>query len=303
MLGFIIFGSNDLKEYFLKWNLSQPLATQMKCKTCETVLVSSLPWSVKHILIKTIRTGLFLLLILGIDSVLASGVTGLTWLLAIVFTYIVAGSFYHRILICQKCDVEVEPVNILIPDREPFEPDQKAFLNPQDLKHVRFKKLKITYHHWMAVAFENHMDHIAVKHVASLAQLNDDWGLLCFSHRFQEGKSVVKDKTRAMFYLKKVYNNKSELASHAAFGIGCLYFEKSPDEFDNPEAVHWFKVAAELGYPEAQYNYGLSLVDSWLGIYDQKEGRYWIEKAAKQGLQRAKNSLELIDRDYNSGNQ
>jgi TPR repeat protein len=50
-----------------------------------------------------------------------------------------------------------------------------------------------------------------------------------------------------------------------------------------PEAMHWLRVAAEEGYPLAEYNLGALLRESD-SSQDKKEARLWLAKAAKDGV-------------------
>ncbi len=153
------------------------------------------------------------------------------------------------------------------------------------------RKLKIFYHHFMAVGYETHTDNIAVKHVLALAKLDDCWGLNELGYRFSTGKSVKKDQEKAIFYYKRAFEKNGKEALYAAANLGSAYLNGEGVPKNDKKAIKWFKIAAELGHPESQYNYGLSLIDGWVGKANNEEGVYWLKKAAASDLTEAKDSL------------
>ncbi len=62
------------------------------------------------------------------------------------------------------------------------------------------------------------------------------------------------------------------------------------------EAFKWFKLAAEQGHAQAQYNTAYAY-DYGEGITkDKQEAHKWYNKAAQQGHTKAQYVLELIDK-------
>lgn len=145
------------------------------------------------------------------------------------------------------------------------------------------KRVRVFYHHWMAVGFENHTDEIALRHVEKLAELGDEWGLLDLGYRYSVGKSVESRQDRAIFYLKKVSDQDGDLAGHAAYNIGAIYL----DADSLKKSKKWFQLAAKRNHPMGMYNYALSLLDCWDGTIDKIAGQKWMERAAKLGCQEA----------------
>jgi TPR repeat protein len=63
---------------------------------------------------------------------------------------------------------------------------------------------------------------------------------------------------------------------------------------DRPAAQVWYRSAAERGQPYAQMMLGRFLSRSVAGEYNPAEARFWLERAAAQGLQDAKNDLAAL---------
>ena len=72
------------------------------------------------------------------------------------------------------------------------------------------------------------------------------------------------------------------------------YFEKANSLMRDekyPEALKWFRKAAELGHPKAQYNLGVCYANG-IGVQkDMKEAVRWFRKAAEQGIAEAQFSV------------
>ena len=161
------------------------------------------------------------------------------------------------------------------------------------------RALKVFYHYWMAISLENHTDHVAVKHVKYLAELNNCWGVLDLAHRYHKGKSIGKDLNKAAFYYKKAFETGGKEADCAAYNLGAMYLNGEGVKQDIYKSVAWNKKAAYLGYPASQYNYGLSLYDGWCEVYDEEEGLLWIKKAADSGMPEAKEVMRKVSEEYN----
>ena len=64
---------------------------------------------------------------------------------------------------------------------------------------------------------------------------------------------------------------------------------------DYNEAVRWYRLAAEQGNAEAQFNLGV-LAGAGHGMpRDLDAARHWLERAAKQGHEKAQVTLECYD--------
>jgi TPR repeat protein len=60
---------------------------------------------------------------------------------------------------------------------------------------------------------------------------------------------------------------------------------------DRAQAQIWYRSAAERGHPYAQMMLGRFLLRNVAGEHNPTEARFWLERAAAQGLQDAKNDL------------
>ena len=63
---------------------------------------------------------------------------------------------------------------------------------------------------------------------------------------------------------------------------------------DRPAAQNWYRAAAERGQPYAQMMLGRFLLRAVAGEYNAAEARFWLERAAAQGLQEAKADLAAL---------
>jgi hypothetical protein len=63
---------------------------------------------------------------------------------------------------------------------------------------------------------------------------------------------------------------------------------------DRAQAQIWYRAAAERGQPYAQMMLGRFLLRGVAGEYNPAEARFWLERAAAQGLQDAKTDLAAL---------
>ena len=61
-----------------------------------------------------------------------------------------------------------------------------------------------------------------------------------------------------------------------------------------PEAVRWYRKAAEQGYAPAQFNLGNAYYNGERVRQDKSEGISWIRKAARQGDSYAQSALTQL---------
>ena len=84
-----------------------------------------------------------------------------------------------------------------------------------------------------------------------------------------------------------------------AYNIGCDYcYGENGKQKDYPEAVKWFRKAAEQGHTFAQYNLGVCYYNGWGVPQDYSEAVKWYRKAAVQGYADAQCNLGYC---YHSG--
>jgi TPR repeat protein len=155
-------------------------------------------------------------------------------------------------------------------------------------------KLRIKYHRWMAVGFENHTDSVAIKHVIWLAALEDEWGLLELGCRYSTVQSISKNTNLALVYWHRTLSKNGDLSKYAAANIAEHYLRSPEVSRPSNEAITWLKLASELGHPQSQYNYGLSLIEGIITEQDQVRGAEWLKMAAKSGVSEAALLLQKI---------
>jgi TPR repeat protein len=59
----------------------------------------------------------------------------------------------------------------------------------------------------------------------------------------------------------------------------------------------WYKKAAERGYADAQFNFGVCYYAGHGVEKDHTQAEIWFKKAAEQGLSEAKQALEILKRE------
>ena len=61
-----------------------------------------------------------------------------------------------------------------------------------------------------------------------------------------------------------------------------------------PEAVYWYRKAAEQGYPPAEYALGRMLADGRGVLKNEAEAEAWFKRAAENGLPEAQAKLKAL---------
>ncbi len=158
------------------------------------------------------------------------------------------------------------------------------------------RKVRVWFHHWLAVAFEGHHDELALRHVRALALLGDQWGVLELGVRYQNGETLGRCYEKAFCCYKKAASIPGKYSGIAKYNVGTCFLRGIGTNEDSVEASNWFKKAAGHGHLEAQYNYGLALIDGWGNTQDTEAGILLLEKAASRGLAQARESLATLSR-------
>lgn len=116
---------------------------------------------------------------------------------------------------------------------------------------------------------------------------------------YDMGRSGIPQNTEEAikWYLKVANNPQSHLTSKQMSAIlhnmGTIYYDKQ----DYPEALKWFRKAAELGYIGSQNNLGVMYNNGQGVVKDEVEAVKWYRKAAEQGSDIAQFNLGKIYRD------
>jgi hypothetical protein len=61
---------------------------------------------------------------------------------------------------------------------------------------------------------------------------------------------------------------------------------------NEPEAVYWYRKAAEQGYPAAEYDLGRMLAEGRGVPKNEAEAEAWFRRAAEKGIREAQQRLE-----------
>ncbi len=113
------------------------------------------------------------------------------------------------------------------------------------------KAARVLFHHWMAVGFEGHSDHIAIKHVVALAELGDDWGLLDLGNRYSDGQGIDKDLEKAFDCYRRSAEVQGQYFKYAAASLGRCYFNGDGVPICKSTARSWYEKSASAGLPES----------------------------------------------------
>ena len=65
---------------------------------------------------------------------------------------------------------------------------------------------------------------------------------------------------------------------------------------DKVESIKWYRLAAEQGHADAQFNLGASYLEGNGIDIDNVEGMKWIKLAAKNGYQQAIKYMESLQK-------
>ena len=106
------------------------------------------------------------------------------------------------------------------------------------------------------------------------------------------GLGVPKDEVEGVKWLRlaAVQGNaagQDNLGADYATGIGGL-------TADRTEAFKWFLRSARQNYAGGQLNLGVCYANGWGVAQDKDEAYRWYEKAAAQGMEKAKDYMENI---------
>lgn len=139
-----------------------------------------------------------------------------------------------------------------------------------------------------AKAYANGNHRLALDVALLLAQMGDA-DAQCFCGKlYLAGDGTEKDLDKGVEWLTKAGEQGNEKAEHI---LGSLYFSlfaKGEDPGQNYiKSYHWFRKAAQRGDAEAQCKCGCLC----FAMGEDDEARYWLEKAAAQGLQEAQDLL------------
>lgn len=167
---------------------------------------------------------------------------------------------------------------------------------------------------------------MAFAEVKSAADSGDPRAQYELGNRFHIGKGVPKDPTEAVDWWQKsaaqkfspaelslglayangdgVPKNEPEgiklcrLAAESGFAraeetMGIFYFlgVRADVQKDYPQAFHWFKLAADQGWPPSQYLLALCYRDGKGTPTNSAEAVSWLERAASNGLANAQAAL------------
>ncbi len=124
-----------------------------------------------------------------------------------------------------------------------------------------------------------------------LAENGDAEALFIMGVRYELGKGVEQDYTKAFEWFQKAADQENH---EAANSLGILYEHGRGVEQDYAKALAWYRKSAELGYHGASYNIGVMYADG-LGVEkDAAKEAEWYRKAAEHGIPQAQYNLSNL---------
>ena len=112
---------------------------------------------------------------------------------------------------------------------------------------------------------------------------------------YDTGQGVAQDSAEAARWFRLAADQGH---AEAQFNLGVMYDEGKGVPQDDAEAARWYQLAADQGLTEAQYNLGVTY-DEGEGVpQDDAEAARWYRLAAEQGHGSAQFNLGLM---YGSG--
>jgi hypothetical protein len=212
-------------------------------------------------------------------------------------------------LICQSCAAPVEDQKLkwtrCRPSVGPLKsiPCLRRFNVPVEegavtrlLPNALLKRMTIRYHQLMAGAFEDQNEARVVRHLKQLEVLGGERGLIDLGVRYLEGKGVKEDHEKAYRCFDKAAQKNGKQLMYAEFNLGSMHMNGQFVPANSAKAGEFFAKAAQKGFPPAQYNLGLALIDGWMGYEDYEAGVEWMEKAAASGIDEAREVLERLQK-------
>lgn len=139
-----------------------------------------------------------------------------------------------------------------------------------------------------------------LKWYVKAADEGDDEAMVKVGLCHKNGEGVLKNfkKAEEWFTKAKIKTNNAGAINY----LGLIYEEGGFGITKNQaKAVRFYKEAAFLGYPAAQYNYGLSLINGEGVSENVDEGLDWIQKAADQNEKVAIDYLKSLDEEDSAG--
>lgn len=105
--------------------------------------------------------------------------------------------------------------------------------------------------------------------------------------RFAKGEGVERNIERAAYWHRKAAEQ-GHARAQLYYGV---YLQNFTGKENVQEAFRWIKCAAEQGLAQAQYQIGTYYERGFGTNRDERMAKYWYQKAAEQGYERAKKAL------------
>ena len=130
--------------------------------------------------------------------------------------------------------------------------------------------------------------------ILSAAALAGQWEaqfLLGWMH--QTGQGAPRDQSLARAWLQSAAESGSALARTGA-AMSLIQSADEPTDAAATDAAGWLQLAADSGFAAAQYDLGLAYLQGRGVARDQRMGREWLRRSARQGFPDAREKLAII---------
>ncbi len=129
------------------------------------------------------------------------------------------------------------------------------------------------------------------------AQKGDPIAEVVLATLYLGGLSVERDLYKAeKFFLKAAQSKNKKASTLASYGLGDLYFRNDFERKNYEKSAFWHKKAADNGNKDSQLIYGAMLSNGYGVDQDHEKAKFYFTKAAKQGVAKAKEILDLYEK-------
>jgi len=109
---------------------------------------------------------------------------------------------------------------------------------------------------------------------------------------YHTGNGVKRNTTTAVSWYRKSADQGHAIAQN---NLAVMYESGLGTNINSKAAAFWYKESANSGYSFAQYNLGRMYAEGFGVKHDSEEAKYWWRIASRQGVQKATESLALLE--------
>ena len=130
------------------------------------------------------------------------------------------------------------------------------------------------------------------RRVACCVWKDDNMAMVQLGRMYQNGSGVKLDKKKADRLYRMAADRGDAIGQNK---IGCILYSDSESEEKFEEAFRFYALSADQGYTPGETNLGCCYRDGAGTEVDLGKARYWFERAAAKGHERAMKNLADLD--------